>query len=123
MMIIFTAPEENGKKVLTMAEFINREAFKKSVEERYCKPCKAEGKDHNGCWCRACWVDDMLDEVECFQPSDVALVVHGRWIYKGEYAVCTECGGRSGTQYDGVEPIPLMTQFCPNCGAKMDGEP
>lgn len=106
-----------------MAEFINREAFKKSVEERYCKPCKAEGKDHNGCWCRACWVDDMLDEVECFQPSDVAPVVHGRWIYKGEYAVCTECGGRSGTQYDGVEPIPLMTQFCPNCGAKMDGEP
>lgn len=58
-----------------MAEFINREAFKKSVEERYCKPCKAEGKDNNGCWCRACWVDDMLDEVECFQPSDVAPVV------------------------------------------------
>lgn len=58
-----------------MAEYISREAFKKSAEERYCKPCKAEGKDHNGCWCRACWVDDMLDEVECFQPSDVAPVV------------------------------------------------
>ena len=58
-----------------MPEYIDREAFKKSVEERYCKPCKAEGKDHNGCWCRACWVDDMLDEVECFQPSDVAPVV------------------------------------------------
>lgn len=57
-----------------MAEYIDREAFKKSVEERYCKPCKAEGKDHNGCWCRACWVDDMLDEVECFQPADVAPV-------------------------------------------------
>ena len=48
-------------------------------------------------------------------------VRHGRWIDKGEYAVCTECGGRSGTQYDGVELIPLMTQFCQNCGAKMDG--
>ena len=59
-----------------MAEFINMETFKKSAEERYCKPCKAEGKDHNGCWCRACWVNDMLDEVECFQPSDVAPVVH-----------------------------------------------
>ena len=58
-----------------MAEYIDREAFKKSVEERYCKPCKAEGKDHNGCWCRACWVDDMLDEVDCFQPADVASVV------------------------------------------------
>lgn len=53
--------------------------------------------------------------------ADVAPVRHGRWIDKGEYAVCTECGGRSGTQYDGVEPIPLMTQFCPNCGAIMDG--
>ena len=51
---------------------------------------------------------------------EVKPVVHRRWIDKGEYAVCTECGGRSGTQYDGVEPIPLMTQFCPNCGAQMD---
>ena len=49
-------------------------------------------------------------------------VRHGRWIDKGEYAVCTECGGRSGTQYDGVEPVPLMAQFCQNCGAKMAGE-
>ena len=58
-----------------MAEYIDLEAFKKSVEERYCKQCKEEGKDYNGCLCRACWVDDMLDEVECFQPSDVAPVV------------------------------------------------
>lgn len=70
-----------------MAEYIEREAFKKSVEERYCKPCKAEGKDHNGCWCRACWVDDMLDEVECFQTSDVAPVVR-----------CKDCQHR-GTIY------------------------
>lgn len=58
-----------------MSEYIDKEAFKKSVEERYCKPCKAEGKDHNGCWCRACWVDDMLDEVDCFKPADVVPVV------------------------------------------------
>ena len=50
-----------------------------------------------------------------------APVRNGRWVDKGEYAVCTECGGRSGTQYDGVEPIPLMTQFCPNRGCRMDG--
>ena len=58
-----------------MAEYIDREAFKKSVEERYCKPCKAAGKDHNGYWWRACWSDDMLDEVDFLQPSDVAPVV------------------------------------------------
>ena len=70
-----------------MAEHIDREAFKKSVEERYCKPCKAEKKDHNGCWCRACWVDDILNEVECFQPTDVAPVVR-----------CKDC-----KYYDGCE--------------------
>lgn len=52
---------------------------------------------------------------------DAVPLRHGQWIDKGDYAVCTECGGNSGTQYDGVEPIPLMTQFCPHCGAKMDG--
>ena len=60
-------------------------------------------------------------DIEAAPTVDAVEVVHGRWIDKGEYAVCTECGGRSGTQYDGVETIPLMTQFCPNCGAKMDG--
>lgn len=101
-----------------MSEYIDRGTFKKSVEERYCKPCKAEGKDHNGCWCRACWVDDMIDEVDCFQPSDVAPVVHGRWRYCGFLQECQACGeiysvhgGNSGKPWN----------FCPNCGAKMDG--
>ena len=65
--------------------------------------------------------DDLAELFREAKAADVAPVRHGRWIDKGEYAVCTECGVRSGTQYDGVEPIPLMTQFCPNCGAKMDG--
>ena len=99
-----------------MPEYIDREAFKKSVEERYCKPCKAEGKDHNGCWCRACWVDDMLDEVECFQPSDVAPVVHGRWGNNGipgsMLCGCSVCGFTCGAS---------SFFYCPNCGSKMDG--
>lgn len=79
-----------------MAEYLDKEAFKKSVEERYCKPCKAEKKDHNGCWCRACWVDDMLDEVECFQPADVAPVVRCKDCYQsvviGNVLHCTYWG-------------------------------
>ena len=64
--------------------------------------------------------EDATDCIRYMPASDVAPVRHGRWIDKGEYAVCTECDGRSGTQYNGVEPIPLTTQFCHNCGAKMD---
>ena len=66
--------------------------------------------------------DVVISDIKGMKAADVAPVRHGRWIDKGEYAVCTECGGRSGTQYDGVEPIPLMTQFCPNCGANMESE-
>ncbi len=83
-----------------MAEYLDREAFKKSVEERYCKPCKAERKDHNGCWCRSCWVDDMLDEVDCFQPADVAPVVR-----------CKECK----YHYDcGVHFCDRLGMDCPD---------
>lgn len=46
----------------------------------------------------------------------------GEWIDKGDYAVCSNCGTHSGTQFDGVEPVPRKTNFCPNCGAKMKGE-
>ena len=99
-----------------MAGYLDKEAFKKSVEERYCKPCKAEKKDHNGCWCRACWVDDMLDEVECFKTADVAPVVHGQWV---EYQIppiicCSNCDWATGIEEKNF-------QYCPNCGAKMDG--
>lgn len=103
-----------------MAEYIDREAFKKSFEERYCKPCKAEGKDHNGCWCRACWVDDMLDEVDCFQPSDVVPMVHGRWISDGDgyhwTYNCSICAWEDGY------PFNERHNYCPNCGAKMNLE-
>ena len=75
--------------------------------------------------CRVIMEDDFKKAIKNMPENiivDVAPVRHGRWIDKGEYAVCTECGGRSGTQYDGVEPVPLRVQFCPNCGAKMAGE-
>lgn len=108
-----------------MDEYIDREAFKKSVEEHYCKPCKAERKDHNGCWCRACWVDDMLDEVDYFQPAaNVAPVVHGRWIGKpicgNCNCRCSECGSWHHI-YANLRG-EVMQKYCPNCGAKMDEE-
>lgn len=58
-----------------MAEYIEREAFLKDIEERYCLPCKEAGRDHNGCKCRACWVDDMRGDVIDAPAADVAPVV------------------------------------------------
>lgn len=102
-----------------MAEYLDREAFKKSVEERYCKPCKAEKKDHNGCWCRACWVDDMLDEVECFQLADVAPVVHGKWDFLGPNNLIKACVCGTCSVCKIRSKYIVNTALCPNCGTKM----
>lgn len=59
-----------------MSEYIERETFLKDIEKRYCLPCKEAGKDHNGCMCRACWVDDMCGDVIDAPAADVAPVVH-----------------------------------------------
>lgn len=34
------------------------------MQERLCKPCKADGKDHHEVACRACWVDDTMGEID-----------------------------------------------------------
>lgn len=60
-----------------MAEYIEREAFLKDIEERYCLPCKEDGKDHNGCKCRACWVDDMRGDVIDAPAADVEKMSDG----------------------------------------------
>lgn len=100
-----------------MAEYIEREAISEEIRKYYYKNppnfSYGEGFDRG--------LDRAQRAILDAPAADVSQVRHGRWIDKGEYAVCTECGGRSGTQYDGVELIPLMTQFCPNCGAKMNG--
>lgn len=52
-------------------------------------------------------------------PTISADRLQGEWIDKGDYAICSKCGGSSGTQYDGVERIPRITAFCPHCGVRM----
>ena len=71
MMIIFTVPEENGKKVLTMAEYIEREALMHRIKEIHCAECDS----YHGVRCRACWVDDTLDYIDSEPAADVAPVV------------------------------------------------
>lgn len=59
-----------------------------------------------------------VEDIEDVPTADVAPVVHGRWRYCGFLQECQACGeiysvhgGNSGKSWN----------FCPNCGAKMDG--
>jgi rubrerythrin len=63
-------------------------------------------------------LETCIELVEDAQTVDAVPVKHGRWIHhKGGYSdhyECTACG----------KPIVLTAKwdFCPNCGAKMDGK-
>ena len=101
MMINFTVPEENGKKVLTMDEYIKRE---EAIHIAFKSPF---------------FSDSLMEEIKAIPAADVAPVRHARWIEVREkrlfgehYFLCSNCKSRNGLM------IPF--NYCPNCGAKMD---
>ena len=60
--------------------------------------------------------------INSIPAADVAPVVHGRWIHDGrriksgiDWCHCSEC--------EKSDNFCARTNYCPNCGAKMDGEP
>lgn len=64
-----------------------------------------------------------MDIINRVPPADVAPVVHGRWIDGAEDFTCgnhnAECSiCRCYVSWDGCDED---FNYCPNCGAKMDG--
>ena len=60
-----------------------------------------------------------IEEVISNQPTaDVAPVVHGKWILAEDGWYCSACKLYPNFDYD---PEEKGIQYCPNCGAKMDG--
>ena len=58
-------------EVLTMAEYIEREALMRRIKEIHCAECDS----YHGVRCRACWVDDTLDYIDSEPAADVVEVV------------------------------------------------
>ena len=112
---MISAPTENGKKVLTMDEYIRKDDILQMIES-------------DSMWNLSFGV--LYDDIQNMPHADVAPVRHGRWIsltecanegvycsickkkvWKSDYALCSHKSRnkrRSG--------------YCPNCGAKMDLE-
>lgn len=68
------------------------------------------------------WIDKKvltwIDHAPTITPE--SLVVHGRWIVGKTGYYCSNCKGKPGQHPTkcGV----LLSDYCPNCGAKMDLE-
>ena len=68
---MISVPMANERTVLTMTEYIEREALMRRIKEIHCAECDS----YHGVRCRACWVDDTLDYIDSEQAADVAPVV------------------------------------------------
>ena len=104
-----------------MAEYIEREALEKNLNERL-----AYLLDKNGPYDYFTdGYDEAVSTVEEFLSADVAPVVHGRCDDSGRYTFpdgstavrCTNCGcALTESEYR-----LNNWNYCPVCGAKMDG--
>ena len=101
-----------------MAEYIEREAISEEIRKYYYKNppnfSYGEGFDRG--------LDRAQRAILDAPAADVAPVRHGRWVDAYPdiesnpmfmYGICSECGFEQG--------ISKYLNYCPNCGAKMDG--
>ena len=104
-----------------MAEYIEREALEVELNHRLNFLMGENGEyDHY-----TSGFDEAVTRVENFPAADVAPVVHGRWDDSGRYTFpsgntavrCTNCGcALTESEYR-----LNNWNYCPVCGAKMDG--
>ncbi len=73
--------------------------------------------DYCNGYCDARQVD--LDAIDAAPTIEAEPVRHGRWNYRHEddWCYCTACG----TDAEGSDGECLETDYCPHCGARMDG--
>ncbi len=103
-----------------MSDYISREAAIKARHNcsRNCAACDFAIEDDS--WCEGeIWAVDILR----VPAADVRPVVRGKWInQRADSEMCSACGVRfyiSALFAVGGNDEP---NYCPNCGARMDGE-
>ena len=108
-----------------MSKYIDSEAFFKAINTLpYKDTSYPDASAYNGA------ISDVADMLTHFPAADVAEVRRGRWKphpTEREWDVCSVCGvGTKRREYglqDGREWVTeLNFPYCPNCGAKMDGD-
>ena len=109
---IGSAITENERTVTGMAEYIEREALLKFIENGINNPDKKEAFGYDAV--------EILEKVQYMPAADVAPVRHGRWIDGDPY--CPICRKDKFRGLDADVWADWKPDYCPNCGARMDLE-
>lgn len=102
-----------------MAEYIEREALFEALKEFRLNETMSKHLTREDCETARNAVERAQMVIERIPAADVAPVQHGRWIEDHDYLKCPECSvmvKRDFTFFDIGD-----WNYCPNCGAKMDG--
>lgn len=95
-----------------MAEYIEREAAIDAIMKVYVRTAGYKARER---------VFEAEEAVHRLPVADVAPVVHGRWIEDSDYLKCPECSVMVMWDFVFFDDIGNWN-YCPNCGAKMDGD-
>lgn len=101
-----------------MAEYIKREAAIAYIREQSeeCQKAFEELGGESGIYADA--YNDLAEDFYSIPAADVAPVVHGRWMEHYRSGVTVAEGGVSSCCDMWND---RRSNYCPNCGAKMDG--
>lgn len=100
-------------------KFIDADALSERMRLQYCKHCD----NYNGILCGSCDIDFAFDMVEDAPTADVVEVRHGRW-ERVRWVKCDDPDGGYWIVRCNQCSIPHFKEynFCPSCGARMDGD-
>ena len=99
-----------------MAEYISREALRKAMYHEAFETDSDMQKWDSGCWIRYKMFENVIEDIPA---ADVAEVKHGRWVHHNMGGwKCSECNNQA--PFWCMASTQNLSDYCPNCGAKMD---
>ena len=96
-----------------MTEYVSKETLQAKLNRKKAEPANKRYTEG--------WNDAVLmvkSMIHSEKAADVAPVRHGRW---NADETCPFCGEKSTEGLDAEKWNYWFPDFCPNCGAKMDG--